>query len=42
MESKPFAAFKAHYRLTARYCNPNSGNEKGNIENAVGFLRRNQ
>lgn len=41
IESKLFAAFKAHYRITARYCNPNSGNEKGNVENAVGFLRRN-
>ncbi len=41
VESKLFGAFKAHYRLTARYCNPNSGNEKGNVENAVGFLRRN-
>jgi hypothetical protein len=41
IESKLFGAFKAHYRLTARYCTPNSGNEKGNVENAVGFLRRN-
>lgn len=41
VESKLFGSFKAHYRLTARYCNPNSGNEKGNVENAVGFLRRN-
>ncbi|MBB2891022.1 transposase [Flexivirga oryzae] len=41
VESKLFAAFKLHYRCTARYCNPYSGNEKGNVENAVGFLRRN-
>jgi len=41
IESAMFAAFKAHYRLRARYCNPHSGNEKGNVENAVGFLRRN-
>lgn len=41
VESKLFAAFKAHYRTSARYCNPYSGNEKGNVENAVGFLRRN-
>lgn len=41
IESKLFGSFKAHYRLTARYCNPYSGNEKGNVENAVGFLRRN-
>lgn len=41
IESKLFAAFKLHYRTTARYCNPYSGHEKGNVENAVGFLRRN-
>lgn len=41
VESGLFAAFKAHYRLQARYCNPYSGNEKGSVENAVGFLRRN-
>ena len=29
-----------HYRCESRYCNP-SGNEKGSVENAVGFLRRN-
>lgn len=40
-ESKLFAAFKAHYRTSARYCNPHSGNEKGNVENAVGYIRRN-
>jgi hypothetical protein len=41
VESKLFAAFKAHYRVQARYCNPESGHEKGSVENAVGFLRRN-
>ena len=41
LETKLFAAFKAHYRSEAKYCNPYSGNEKGNVENAVGFLRRN-
>lgn len=41
IESKLFSAFKLHYRTSARYCNPYSGNEKGNVENAVGFLRRN-
>lgn len=41
VESKLFAAFKQHYRTTAKYCNPYSGHEKGNVENAVGFLRRN-
>lgn len=41
IESKLFGGFKAHYRCQARYCNPDSGHEKGNVENAVGFLRRN-
>lgn len=41
IESKLFGAFKVHYRCQARYCNPYSGHEKGNVENAVGFLNRN-
>jgi len=41
VESKLFAAFKLHYRSESRYCNPYSGHEKGSVENAVGFLRRN-
>jgi transposase len=27
--------------LDVSFCNPASGNEKGNVENKVGFLRRN-
>lgn len=41
VESKLFSAFKVHYRSQSRYCNPYSGHEKGSVENAVGFLRRN-
>ena len=41
VETKLFGAFKLHYRAESRYCNPYSGNEKGSVENAVGFLRRN-
>ena len=33
--------FLEHYRIEARFCNPRSGWEKGSVENAVGFLRRN-
>ena len=40
-ESTLFSQFRAHYRCASRYCNPYSGNEKGSVENAVGFLRRN-
>lgn len=36
-----FAMFCDHYRLETRFCNPYSGNERGSVENAVGFLRRN-
>ena len=40
-ESRLFFQMKGHYRFESRYCNPYSGNEKGSVENAVGFLRRN-
>ena len=36
-----FDAFLAHHRIDAMFCNPYSGWEKGAVENAVGFLRRN-
>ena len=36
-----FEAFKLHYRFTATFTNPDSGHEKGSVENAVGFIRRN-
>lgn len=39
--SRVFEAFISHYRPDARFCNPYSGWEKGSVENAVGFLRRN-
>lgn len=40
-ESDLSSRFRAHYRCSSRYCNPYSGHEKGSVENAVGFLRRN-
>ena len=39
--TKLFEAFKLHYRFTAVFTNPDSGNEKGSVENAVGYIRRN-
>ena len=36
-----FAMFCDHYRPGTRFRDPYSGNEKGSVENAVGFLRRN-
>ena len=36
-----FTRFMLHYRFRADFCNPASGNEKGNVENKVGYSRRN-
>jgi transposase len=36
-----FLRFKMHYGFEVVFCNPASGNEKGNVENKVGYLRRN-
>lgn len=36
-----FYRFKLHHRFEADFCNPASGNEKGNVENKVGYDRRN-
>ncbi len=37
-----FARFQEHYRFKAIFMNPESGWEKGNVENKVGYLRRNE
>ena len=39
--SSLFRMFAAHYGLDYTFTNPHSGNEKGNVENKVGFHRRN-
>lgn len=36
-----FRRFKAHYGFELTFCNPNAGHEKGNVENKVGYERRN-
>lgn len=36
-----FENFKLHYGFKSSFCNPNSGHEKGSVENKVGYLRRN-
>jgi transposase len=33
--------FSTHYGFSVKFCNPDSGNEKGNVENKVGTIRRN-
>lgn len=39
--TESFSRFVNHYGFEAVFCNPNAGNEKGNVENKVGYLRRN-
>ena len=36
-----FMRFTMHHRYKADFCNPESPQEKGNIENKVGYMRRN-
>ena len=36
-----FLRFKEHHGFIAAFCNPNAGHEKGNVENKVGYHRRN-
>ena len=40
-QARLFSLFCAHYGFEPRFCNPYSGHEKGSVENAVGFVRRN-
>jgi transposase len=35
-----FTRFKLHYRFEAEFCGPAKGNEKGHVENKVGYTRR--
>ena len=41
IETEMFSRFRAHYGFRIRFCNPESGWEKGNVENNVGTIRRN-
>ncbi|WP_031306277.1 IS21 family transposase [Brevibacillus panacihumi] len=36
-----FQRFALHYRFQPVFCNPAQGNEKGHVENKVGYARRN-
>jgi len=40
-EAALFQRMRAHYGFSVRFCNPESGHEKGNVENKVGYTRRN-
>lgn len=41
IEQEGFSKFRAYYSYEARFCNPDSGNEKGGVEGIVGYARRN-
>jgi len=40
-EQKSFVVFRSHYLFKSRFCTPGQGNEKGRVEEGVGFGRRN-
>ena len=40
-EQEAFSKFKAYYSFEARFCNPDSGHEKGGVEGLIGMARRN-
>lgn len=36
-----FVEFSSHYLFEPEFCNPASGNEKGQVENRIGYIKRN-
>lgn len=40
VKNKQFRRVEAHYAFQAVFCNPESGNEKSNVENAVSIARK--
>lgn len=40
-EQKPFVAMRTHYLFESSFCRVRHGNEKGAVENLVGYVRRN-
>lgn len=41
IEHERLSALRAHYVFDSHFCTPSRGNEKGSVENLVGFVRRN-
>lgn len=39
--TESFQRFVLHYGFESNFCNPNSGHEKGHVENKLGYNRRN-
>lgn len=40
-EQDAYRQFRTHFLVESNFCNPASGNEKGSVENLVGFAQRN-
>jgi transposase len=40
-EHERLSALRAHYLFASSFCTPGCGNEKGSVENLVGYVRRN-
>ena len=40
-ELDSFVAFRSHYLFASHFCNPSEAHEKGQVENLVGYARRN-
>jgi transposase len=40
-EQESFIVFRSHYLFESHFCTPGQGHEKGRVEKAVGFARRN-
>ncbi|MFH1176767.1 MAG: IS21 family transposase [Acidobacteriota bacterium] len=40
-EHQLLSALRAHYLFASSFCTPGAGNEKGSVENLVGYVRRN-
>ena len=40
-EHQVFSSLRAHYLFNSHFCAPGKGNEKGSVENLVGYVRRN-
>ena len=41
IEHERLSALRAHYLIDSHFCSPARGNEKGSVENLVGYVRRN-
>jgi len=40
-EQRGFVALRSHYLFESRFCSPGKGNEKGRVEDGVGYVQRN-